>query len=438
MISNPPYIRELGNEQIFASVNSSAFGKKYHCGKMDYWFYFLHKAIELSYNNSILTFITSRYWLKSTGAKKLITHINSELSFLQIIDVGNLKVFDNVVGNHMISLYKKCTTDNCLYKLVTEDITNIEKQIFAEERIISRNNLISGESINIENDTSSLLLAKIESFKDNEILFKATQGIVENPSCLNKKNIANLKEKGFNTENFYEGQEVFVVSKETLNKLSLKKEEMKLVVPYHEPNEIERYDYSTKTNKYLFYITKENVHNINDYPNIKNHLIQFKAFMEQRRETINHSNKWFHLHWPRTKDIFENEKILYPQMVEKPIFCYTSEPYYVNMSTNIIIKQSNINLKCLLGILNSKLGIFYISNKAKKRGIGFDISVAVVNNFPVNKEILSNTRIPEIVDKIILAKKLSQDTSKLEAEIDTIVYKLYKLLPEEIKLLENV
>ena len=438
VISNPPYIRELGNEQIFVSVNSSAFGKKYHCGKMDYWFYFLHKAIELSYNNSILTFITSRYWLKSTGAKKLIAHINSELSFLQIIDVGNLKVFDNVVGNHMISLYKKCTTDNCLYKLVTEDITNIEKQLFAEERIISRNNLISGESINIENDTSSLLLAKIESFKDNEILFKATQGIVENPSCLNKKNIANLKEKGFNTENFYEGQEVFVVCKETLNKLSLKKEEMKLVVPYHEPNEIERYDYSTKTNKYLFYITKENVHNINDYPNIKNHLIQFKAFMEQRRETINHSNKWFHLHWPRTKDIFENEKILYPQMVEKPIFCYTSEPYYVNMSTNIIIKQSNINLKCLLGILNSKLGIFYISNKAKKRGIGFDISVAVVNNFPVNKEILSNTRIPEIVDKIILAKKQSQDTSKLEAEIDTIVYKLYKLLPEEIKLLENV
>lgn len=88
----------------------------------------INKAIELSYNNSILTFITSRYWLKSTGAKKLIAHINSELSFLQIIDVGNLKVFDNVVGNHMISLYKKCTTDNCLYKLVTEDITNIEKK----------------------------------------------------------------------------------------------------------------------------------------------------------------------------------------------------------------------------------------------------------------------------------------------------------------------
>ena len=42
---------------------------------MDYWFYFLHKAIELTHPNSVITFITSRYWLKSTGAKKLIKSV---------------------------------------------------------------------------------------------------------------------------------------------------------------------------------------------------------------------------------------------------------------------------------------------------------------------------------------------------------------------------
>lgn len=440
-IANPPYIRELGNEHVFAPVNNTYFGEKYHAGKMDYWFYFLHKAIELTHPNSVITFITSRYWLKSTGAKKLIKHIDEELSFIQLIDVGNLKVFDNVVGNHMIALYQKTKNKDCLYRLITEDISNIEIRKFEEERVINRKNLIpkSYDGINIETNSASKVLEKLESFRDSEKLFKATQGIVENPSCLNKKNIANISSKGINTDSFYDGQEVFVVSNKTLEKLKLNKAEMKLVVPYHEPNHIHRYYYDNKSDKYLLYITKESVKNIDDFPNIKNHLLQFKPFMEQRRETINGSNKWYHLHWPRTKEIFENEKIIYPQMVDKPYFSYVDTPYYVNMSTNIIISQSSIDMKCLVGILNSKLGVFYVSNKAKLRGVGFDISVAVLNDFPVNKIILQDCDISLLVNKIIAIKKedSSANTSALEKQIDEKVYKLYDLTPEEIAIVEG-
>ena len=125
--------------------------------------------------------------------------------------------------------------------------------------------------------------------------------------------------------------------------------------------------------------------------------------------------------------------------MDRSDFSYVDTPYYVNMSTNIIISQSSIDMKCLVGILNSKLGVFYVSNKAKLRGVGFDISVAVLNDFPVNKIILQDCDISLLVNKIIAIKKedSSANTSALEKQIDEKVYKLYDLTPEEIAIVEG-
>src|SRR3989344_5463539 len=41
IIANPPYLKERDNKKVFEAVNNSEFGKKYHQGKMDFWFYFL-------------------------------------------------------------------------------------------------------------------------------------------------------------------------------------------------------------------------------------------------------------------------------------------------------------------------------------------------------------------------------------------------------------
>ena len=48
IIANPPYNREKDFAEMFEPVNNSLFGKKYHSGKMNFWYYFLHKAIDKS------------------------------------------------------------------------------------------------------------------------------------------------------------------------------------------------------------------------------------------------------------------------------------------------------------------------------------------------------------------------------------------------------
>ena len=41
------------------------------------------------------------------------------------------------------------------------------------------------------------------------------------------------------------------------------------------------------------------------------------------------------------------------------------------------------------------------------------------------------------MDKVIEGKKNNEDTRELEEEIDKIVYKLYDLMEEEIRIVEN-
>ena len=43
----------------------------------------------------------------------------------------------------------------------------------------------------------------------------------------------------------------------------------------------------------------------------------------------------------------------------------------------------------------------------------------------------------DLVDKILTAKQQAQDTSALETEIDEMVYQLYDLTDEEVKIIED-
>ena len=94
--------------------------------------------------------------------------------------------------------------------------------------------------------------------------------------------------------------------------------------------------------------------------------------------------------------------------------------------------------------MNSKVGNKLLLDSAPKTGTG-DVIVSVQTLGPLlvppitkeNKGLIS--QIEKLVDQIIAAKKAgpSEDTSVLEAEIDKLVYKLYNLTDEEIKIVES-
>ncbi|WP_276897630.1 TaqI-like C-terminal specificity domain-containing protein, partial [Helicobacter japonicus] len=179
-------------------------------------------------------------------------------------------------------------------------------------------------------------------------------------------------------------------------------------------------------------------------PNIAKHLAIFKEIMDNRRENISGRLNFFHLHWARDERFFkQGSKILcVRKCIDTPIFSYTENEAYVMLSLNII-QTNRINLKFLTGLLNSKLIAFWLKHKGKMQGNNYQIDKEPLMNIPlieITKQNEKNTnQIIALVDEILKLKTKDStfDISKLELQIDKLVYKLYDLTDEEIQIIES-
>ena len=253
---------------MFKEVNESAFGKRWHQGKMDYWFYFLHKAIDIAKSQGTICYITSRYWINSHGAEKLIGRIRDELSFVSFLDIGKLKVFDNVAGQHMVALYQKDKSlDSFTYKRVENNLSEINFDCDTENLKIKI--LSNSEVIGTKNEIS--LNADIIKYEDIKLLGDITtisQGVVQNPDKVSNSTATKY--------HLNAGEGVFVLRTNELKKLNIDNNELRFIKTFFDETAIYKYKLDYKDYKFLLYLTKESCKNISEYPTIEKHLKKYK------------------------------------------------------------------------------------------------------------------------------------------------------------------
>ncbi|BAG06128.1 DUF7149 domain-containing protein [Microcystis aeruginosa] len=150
------------------------------------------------------------------------------------------------------------------------------------------------------------------------------------------------------------------------------------------------------------------------------------------------------IHSCKRRDIFETkEKLLFRRVSRTLIFTYDNSQYYA-LNTLVVVnlkKGINFDIKFLLGIMNSSLMNYIYNNKFKSTKTVFsEIQTRSISQLPIPK-ISQEQQQPIIVlvDQILTAKKSNPkaDTSELEKEIDKIVYELYGLSEEEIRIIEG-
>ncbi len=427
IMANPPYLREKDNKKVFEIVNKSPFGKKYHQGKMDYWFYFLHKAIDIAKEDAIISYITSRYWLNSSGAKKLINRVAKELSFVVFVDIEKLKVFEEVAGHHMVAVYRKSKdVDKFIYKKLDNNISDIDKNENTENisiKYLSNHAVFKNNEIILDSSAH-----EIENVIPLGTIADISQGVVEATDKVTNKQMKKSKRKDISV-----GDGIFVLNQNEFKSLSLNNVEIKISKKYLDPSDVFRYG-SNWSRKYLIYSEKDAKYEIKknkEYSNIKKHLDNYKEF-------ITSSNKPYGLHRPREIKYFTNPKIIFKNMFVENSFAYDENKYFVGMSFSLLIqKDKNYDLKYILSILNSKFALDWFYKNGKKRGAGVDIGVEKLRLFPIkiatDKE---QKHFINLVDKILTltqSEDYRQKQSKqskvkeYEAEIDQMVYKLYGL-----------
>lgn len=265
---------------------------------------------------------------------------------------------------------------------------------------------------------------------DNEIF----SGIDVMQDFVSKANVEKLGGK------FEAGAGVFVISNKEKAARSWNEREIEIIKPYYTTREINRYYTNQRNQLWVLYTGTQINQSIKHYPNIKKHLDQFKNI-------ITSVNRPYGLHRTREEKIFLGEKILSVRKCAQPSFAYVDFPCYV-ARTYLIIKSSRIDLKYLLGILNSKLVEFWLYQKGKLQGNLFQVDKVPLQAIPVKiGQQEEQSRIINLVNKILATVK-SEDypnnpikqakVKEYEKEVDKIVFSLYGLTPDEIKIVERV
>ncbi len=143
--------------------------------------------------------------------------------------------------------------------------------------------------------------------------------------------------------------------------------------------------------------------------------------------------------WP---DIMREPRSASKQNRQFPYFCLDREGFYQE-ATNFIMTGTNLSL--LIAILNSKAGVYFFTSwfaGPQFDSKGFRYKKVYLENFLIPPITTTNQSlvdlIESLVDQILAAKKnnFKANTTKLEAQIDQMVYKFYGLTEEEIKMVE--
>ena len=169
---------------------------------------------------------------------------------------------------------------------------------------------------------------------------------------------------------------------------------------------------------------------INLYPAIKKHLSQYREKLESRAL----DQQWFELQQAQVafEKYFRGTKIVYPDIGETPSFALNSGAY-LDMTCFCIYSDD----AWLLALLNSATTHFWLSLKsATVRGGYLRFKTQYIKTIPI-----PSIHEPDKNKLTGLAQKAARaegpEHTAIENEINQIVYRLFDLTPEEIRLIEG-
>jgi len=198
-----------------------------------------------------------------------------------------------------------------------------------------------------------------------------------------------------------------------------------------------------------------------NYPKGWNYFLENRKELENREKGRMKGGKFYAYIYPKNLSEFNAKKIMTPYMANTLQFNYDSKGnlYHTTKVYSIAFKENIDNDLFYLGILNSKILLFYIKNTGTVfRGDYYVFATEFLKNFPLPNFDLSSSEIRKIHDNIIklvdnllhLNKDLHAATlttqreqiqraiDHTERKIDELVYELYGLSEEEMRIVEGV
>ncbi len=435
IIGNPPYIRQ---EELKELKPHLAKNYKVYKGTSDIYTYFYELGFNvLKDRGGVLSYITSNKYTRAGYGEALREFLLKNVKVLEYTDLNGIKVFDSATVDTSILCFEKSKSKDNKFKylaLSNEILKTCAYDIglykdFAE---FSQNSL-SKESFTFSDENTSALKAKIERIGTP---LKEWQGL----------NIYRGILTGYN--------EAFIITTEKRNEIlanckdeAEKERTAKLIRKMLRGRDIKRYSYEW-AGLWVIGTFPSLKLDIEQYPALKQYLSQFLPRIEQsgekgcRKKT---SNKWF-----ETQDNiayyeeFEKEKIVWNPVSGEYLFSYIKEHIFFNNSL-FMMTLDVFSLKYILAFMNSNCYKWLITLKTNLIQTGSYAYGAKdkIERLPIPKINSKNEKLADelinSVDEILKAKEQDKNanTQELENKINSLVYKLYNLTDDEIKIIEG-
>jgi hypothetical protein len=377
----------------------------------------------------------------------------------EIVDFGALPVFKGVTTYPCIIRIRKSNAgvpsrekkgkelgasasprEISVAEIDTLDFTDLRKYVLRKRYPVQRETL-DDKGWSLSNNRTQALLAKIRAagvplgeYVDGKIYYGIKTGL----------------------------NEAFVIDRAMRDRLIAEDpKSVEIIKPFLAGRDIKRYQ-PLHSDKYLIF-TRHGI-NIKKYPAIEKHLSLYKPRLMPKPAD------WRGRDWPGRKpgsykwyekqdtidyhDEFEKPKIIIPAIVQSASYGFDKNKFYSNDKTSIISSGDPY----LLGVLNSRISDLVLhSISSTKQGGYFEYKPMYVSKIPIRPIDFSNRadksrhdRMVNLVEQMLLAKQhlsaAKSDADKdfyqnkcagLDRQIDALVYELYGLTPEEIRIVEG-
>jgi adenine-specific DNA-methyltransferase len=458
---NPPYLGVKGHKTTFDSLKRGNL-YTFYLGQMDLFYFFFHLSLNILRPNGIAAFISTNYYLTATSAKKLRQDLKNRACILRLINFNELKIFESALGQHNIMTIFKKANDADVYSenLVTKrkgflTADTLDKILSGSDKKttyshVLQNDLFDGQehyirlgglSTNGDDPIISILNNMRQQGIELASICNVNVGLYTGADKVSKNYIQKY------SLNLEIGKGIFVINNQELQRLNLNEFERTLISPFFKNSDIFRWYTKQKPKLFLINISYPDNKNIDfqNIPNIINHIRRFEKILRNRKSNDNGlrsvvaSGYW----WTFTiRQIdFGKPKIIAPQRSPKNTFGYNEIPWFASADVYFITAlDSSISLKYVLSLLNSKLFYLWLYQRGKRKGEILELYKKPLSEIPI-KKISEEDQQPfiNLADEIIKTKRSDPASSikGLEEKNDYLVYQLYGLTEEEIRMVED-
>jgi type II restriction/modification system DNA methylase subunit YeeA len=433
VIGNPPYIgfQELTLKEYY---NPNYFTAK---GKYDIYVLFIELMKKIANSISSNGFILPHKYLVADFGAKTRAFLSKNKFVNMIIHFGEEMAFEDATTYTCITFFSHNNQRLSFIKCKPVEINAIDLKVFQK---INYDELSEASWI-LADDNKSKIIEKVKNAgeKITSIFEGVFQGIVSGDNdafylyeCEETNNGTILGYSKVLDRKIEFEKEICkpLLSGKNLNKWTINFDNTFIIYPYH----------LEKEKTILF--NQEELKSA--YPKTYEYLYSIRNRLNSRGSEKMSYNSWFALWNARNINNLQSKKILTPDIcLGTKMSLDSNGDYYHNDTSYVLIKKESVEIpyEYFLGILNSKLIWFFLSNTGNVvRGGYFRFKTKYLEplSLPIPSKVISQ-KIIGLVNQIIVAKnKDSQvEISVVESEIDKLVYQLYGLTEEEIKIVEG-